>query len=88
MKLLSLSMLLFITGCQTIPALPKLPDLPIELSAPCPELKTLEGTTVLLSKLMDTVAANYTTYHSCASRHVEMVDWYNKQKDIINKIAK
>lgn len=78
----------FLSGCASIPVTPGLPDIPPELSKPCGELMLLEGGSVTLSKLMTTVAHNYGLYHNCSLQHSSLVEWYQKQVEILKKIDK
>jgi hypothetical protein len=73
-----------LSGCQTMPTTQSLPSLPAELNKSCQELKLLEGKVTTLSKLMETVAANYKIYHDCAAHQQALLEWYEKQSNIFN----
>lgn len=84
MKYLLIIAALVLSGCQTLPVTPALPALPEELSKSCQELKLLEGKVTTLSKLMETVAANYKIYHDCAAQQQSLLEWYEKQSRVFN----
>jgi hypothetical protein len=85
-KIIALISILVLSGCSTtVPVKQPWPELPSEFPKECRELKLLEGDKVTLSKLMETVAANYGIYHECALHYRSTVEWYNKQRDIFNK---
>jgi hypothetical protein len=80
-----LLLIVFLSGCTTVPVKQTLPDLPEEFPKTCDSLKLLEGNTVTLSKLMETVAVNYGKYHECSLYYKNLVEWYSLQKEIFNK---
>lgn len=85
MKYLLLVFLIVLTGCKTIPVNQSMPSLPTEFPSSCKELLIIEGNKVLLSKFVETVAANYSIYHECALHYENLYQWYNKQREIFNK---
>lgn len=88
MKYTILLSTLLLSGCGLfVPVTNKLPELPKELNVACPQLKTIEGESTTLSKLLSTVTDNYTQYHECAKNNNALIEWYTKQYDIYNKIG-
>lgn len=86
MKKIIILVAFVLSGCSTtVPVKQAWPELPEEFPKECRELKLLEGDKVTLSKLMETVAANYGIYHECALHYKSAVEWYNKQRNIFNK---
>lgn len=86
MKYIILLFAILLSGCITPPVKQEFPVMPDELTKTCGSLKLLEGKTVVLSKLMETVATNYELYHECAAKHDATIEWYKKQSEIFNKV--
>lgn len=86
MKLFAILSALLLTACTSIPVVSKFPELPKELDVACVELKTLEGKTTTLSKLMDTVAVNYNAYHVCSATNESLREWIKRQIEIHNSL--
>lgn len=85
MKIITLAIVFLIAGCTTtVPVKQKFPELPPELIEPCKALILLEGDVVTLSKLMQTVALNYSIYHECTLQQRTLVEWLQKQEKIFN----
>jgi PBP1b-binding outer membrane lipoprotein LpoB len=81
--LLAICTALLITGCSTtVPVVQKFPQVPQELLEACPESLKLVQEPVTLSSLTKTVAENYATYHECALRVTEWIEWYTQQNQI------
>ena len=65
-KLLLLIPALLLTGClESVPVKRGFPDIPPELKVACPELQEAIKDTKELSKLLDVVVVNYSTYYEC-----------------------
>ena len=75
-----------LTGCQSVPIVPKWPDVPKELLASCPDLKTVDPSNDKLSVVVDTVADNYKEYYDCKAKADDWITWYNSQQKIWEKI--
>lgn len=88
MRYFALIILLLLSGCGTLlPVANKLPELPQELNVSCSKLKTIDGDTATLSKLMNTVTDNYTQYHECAKNNNALIEWYTKQYKVFNNVG-
>jgi hypothetical protein len=89
MKVLLLSLSIFLTACTTVvPVTQKFPAGPGEpINQPCPDLKQLTGE-AKLSDVARTVVDNYTLYHECSLRTKTWIDWYTKQKEIFEGLKK
>lgn len=75
-----------LAGCGTVaPVTQTFPVMPLELSAACKPLVTIEGETTTLSKLMDTVAKNYSSRHDCAAQVESIKEWHQEQKKIFDE---
>jgi len=83
-NIIVISLVLFLSACGLIPAKPKWPDVPPQLTERCPELNTVE--TEQLSVLLDTVVDNYSLYHNCAANVEYWNYWYSEQKRIYEEI--
>ncbi len=80
--------ILLLTGCYTVPVKQKFPDAITELQEKCPELKTIQGDKVSITDMIKVVIENYTTYYQCANKVDGWNEWYNKQKEIFEKVNK
>jgi hypothetical protein len=86
MRLLAIIPALFLTGC--LATAPKFPAIPDELKTPCPELQEATKDTQELSKLLDTVVVNYSTYYECRVKVDAWLEWHKQQKEIFDKAVK
>jgi hypothetical protein len=78
---------LLLVGCSTtVPVTMKFPEAPgnIALTA-CPQLQKLQED-AKLSDISKTVSVNYTTYYECAVKTDAWIEWYQKQKQIFEKV--
>ena len=83
--LLILSLLL--AGCSTaVPVKRTFPNVPEELMAECPDLKTVPNGTTKLSEVLTVVTENYGQYKECQIKVDLWRDWYEKQKKIFNEV--
>lgn len=88
MKYTILILALLLSGCSVfVPKANKLPELPKELNVACKQLKTIDSDTTTLSKLLNTVTDNYTQYHECSKNNNALIEWYERQYEIYNKVA-
>jgi hypothetical protein len=85
-KLLALVPVFLLSGC--LATAPKFPDIPPELATGCPELKEATKDTKELSKLLDVVVVNYSTYYECRVKIDAWLQWHSEQKEIFNKAVK
>ena len=85
MKTILIVLSILLSACQTLPVQVKYPELPSELTTECADLKTIEGNITTLSKLMDTVAKNYSLYHECSAQNSAIIEWHRKQMTLFNK---
>jgi hypothetical protein len=81
-KLLLLASVIILAGCQSVPVIPKWPDVPKELIEACPDLKTVEATNDKLSVVLDTVVDNYKEYYGCKDKVNDWITWYNGQQKL------
>lgn len=86
MKLLLLIPTLLLTGC--LATAPKFPEIPEELKTACPELQEATKETQELSKLLDVVVVNYSTYYECRVKVDAWLQWHKQQSEIFNKAVK
>ena len=85
MKHLILVTALLITGCTSVPVMPKFPDVPNDMLVSCPDLKLIPETTKL-SEVLPVVVDNYGQYYACKDSVDSWIDWYNSQKKIFDSI--
>lgn len=85
MRHLLLSIVFFLSACQSLPVQRNFTTLPPELSSDCPELGKIHDN-AKLSDVVRSVVENYSLYHSCRLKHNSMVEWYNKQKEIFESV--
>jgi hypothetical protein len=86
MRYLLLLPTLLLTGCLT--TAPKFPDIPPELQKACPELNEVANGTTELSKVLDVVVVNYSTYYECRVKIDAWLQWHKEQKEIFDKAVK
>jgi hypothetical protein len=86
MRFLLLIPTLLLTGC--LATAPKFPDIPPELKTACPELQEAMKDTQELSKLLDVVVVNYSTYYECRVKVDAWLQWHTEQKAIFDKAVK
>jgi hypothetical protein len=75
-----------LSGC--LATVPKFPDVPPELLTNCPELNEVQKSTAELSKVLDVVVVNYSTYYECRVKVEAWAEWYKQQKSIYDKAVK
>jgi hypothetical protein len=82
MKKLALVLVIVLAGCQSVPMVPKWPEVPPELLQACPDLKTVDPKNDKLSVLVETVADNYKEYYGCKDKVDDWVTWYKGQQEL------
>jgi len=86
MRFLLLIPTVLLAGCLT--TAPKFPSVPLELQKACPELQEATQNTTELSKLLDVVVVNYSTYYECRVKIDAWLQWHKEQKEIFDKAVK
>lgn len=86
MKYLIISLTLFLSGC--LATAPKFPEIPEHLKSSCPELNSVSNGTQELSKVLDVVVVNYSTYYECRVKIDAWLEWHSEQKKIFNEAVK
>lgn len=86
MRVLYILLLPLLTGCITVPVKHAMPELPPELVEKCPPLKQLGEGETRLTELLKVVTENYTIYYECSAKNESLVDWYDRQKKIHDKV--
>lgn len=82
MKLLMLLPCVVLTGCLS--TAPKFPSIPQELQTACPDLNVIATSTTELSKVLDVVVVNYSTYYECRVKVDAWLQWHQEQKAIFD----
>jgi hypothetical protein len=86
-SLLTAVLALTLVGCSIVtPVKRNFPERPTELTKGCPELQEATKDTKELSKLLDVVVVNYSTYYECRVKMEAWDEWYNEQKKIFNEV--
>jgi hypothetical protein len=86
MRVLLTLLVLTLTGCSTVvPVVAKFPEVPKELTSPCPKLKPAAEKPEL-SELTKTIITNYSEYHLCANRVDGWNEWYTEQKKLFEAL--
>jgi hypothetical protein len=85
MKQFILIVALLITGCTSVPVVPKFPEVPKDMLVACPDLKAVPDTTKL-SDVLPVIADNYGQYYICKDNVDSWIDWYTTQKKIFDSI--
>jgi hypothetical protein len=82
-KLAIILPLIVLAGCSTpVPVVPKWPDVPSELLAACPDLKTIDPTNDKISVLIENVTDNYKEYYQCGDKVNSWILWYTQQQKL------
>lgn len=79
MKKLTLLVSFLLSGCVTLSQKP-FPPAEVSLMEKCSELSKLQGETVKISQLMESVVNNYVLYYQCANKVEGWQRWYEEQK--------
>ena len=82
MRIAVLLSTLLLSGCLS--TAPKFPDVPEHLKSGCPELNEVANGTTELSKVLDTVVVNYSTYYECRVKVDAWLEWHKSQQKIYN----
>lgn len=85
-SLLLIPVVMLLSGC--LATAPKFPNVPAELLASCPELNEVSNGTKELSKVLDVVVVNYSTYYECRVKVEAWQEWYKQQKEVYDKAVK
>ena len=85
MNRLILIVLIMLSGCTSVPVMPKFPDVPKDMLVTCPDLKLAPDTTKL-SEVLPVIVDNYGQYYTCKDTVDSWIDWYNTQKKIFDNI--
>lgn len=86
MRVLTLLPVLLLSGC--LATAPKFPDVPDHLKSSCPELNEVANGTTELSKVLDVVVVNYSTYYECRVKVEAWMEWHKEQKKIFDDAVK
>lgn len=86
-SLLTSILLCSLVACSVVaPVKRNFPEHPAELAKECPELQEATADTKELSRLLDVVVINYSTYYECRVKMEAWAEWYQEQKKIFNKV--
>ena len=86
-KLFLLITALLLTCCfKYIPIKMDFPDAPAEIKQACPDLKQVDEKETKLSKVVEVVSENYSTYHECKLKVDAWIEWHKQQKQISDSI--
>lgn len=85
MKVLLISLVLFLSACTSIPVQRNFPSIPSELKESCPDLKTIPENSKM-SDVIDVVVSNYGQYKECQIKVDAWIKWYNDQQKIFNGV--
>lgn len=84
--LMSIILLLFLTGCSGVGKMPPLPDPPAALTSDCQDLGVIAAGEERLSEVLKVVTSNYGKYHECRIKVQLWNDWYNRQREIYGEL--
>jgi len=86
-RFISLLTSVLLASCSTtVPVTASFPQVPAELTTPCPDLLLLDPETRKLSQVVAVVAKNYGQYQECQVKVGAWTDWYNTQKNIFESV--
>lgn len=86
MKIILLSLIVFLTGCTVVPVQREFPKVPDEIRTACPDLSLIKEDEKKLSEVISVVADNYARYHECKIKVDLWIEWYNSQKKIFESV--
>jgi len=76
-----------LAGCfKSVPIKMNFPDVPTELKQACPDLKQTDEKETKISKVVEIVADNYSSYHECRLKIDAWIEWHKQQKQILDNI--
>ena len=84
--ILSLALVITLTGCMATPVKRTFPEIPNSLNTPCEELIDVPVGTDKLSDVLLVVTKNYSLYHECKLKVQTWNDWYKQQKEIFDVV--
>lgn len=87
-KVLVVSFLALLAGCQSVPVMPEFPQAVDELKVACPDLQLVPPDTTKLSDTIAVIVSNYGKYHECRAKVDGWIEWYDDQKKIYDQIKK
>lgn len=86
MKYTIIVLAFLLSACSTtVPVKAKFPEIPDQLTEPCPQLQ-LVSENAKLSDVAKIVTENYTSYYMCAVKVDGFAEWYKTQKQIFEEI--
>jgi hypothetical protein len=85
-SLLLIPAVMLLSGC--LATAPKFPDVPAEMLTSCPDLNEVADGTKELSKVLDVVIVNYSTYYECRVKVEAWQEWHKQQKQIYDNAFK
>lgn len=86
-SLFTVVLVLSLLGCSVVtPVKRTFPERPAELTKGCPELQEATADTKELSRLLDVVVVNYSTYYECRVKMEAWDEWYQEQKKIFDEV--
>lgn len=84
--ILSLIIMVGLTGCVATPVKITFPQIPVSINTPCEELIDVPVGTNKLSEVLIVVTKNYNLYHECKLKVEAWNDWYKQQKEIFDSL--
>lgn len=90
MKIVSLCLILLLTGCsifqKPVPVKRSFPEAPEELKKACVELMQIEPGKNSITDMLKVVVHNYRLYYECSNKVEGWNDWYKSQKRIFESV--
>ena len=91
MKVLILSFALFLSGCamfqKPVPVAPQWPDVPLQLTKKCEELKSIAGEKISITDMMKVIIENYSLHYQCSTKVEGWNEWYEEQRKIYETVV-
>jgi len=87
-SLISILLILGLSGCVVIPKIPPFPDAPQILLEPAEALTPLNKETIELSDIIENANENAAKYYKLREKYLAWQEWYHSQKELREQMLK
>lgn len=86
MKFFFIAIVLFLSGCATVPgSFPEAPKQLMQKAKPLEPIQLQDRDSVALSEFLSTVVKNYSICNENAVKYTAWQEWYKEQQELHNK---
>lgn len=72
---------------KPVPVAPQWPDVPLQLTKKCEELKSIAGEKISITDMMKVIIENYSLHYQCSTKVEGWNEWYEEQKKIYETVV-